>query len=117
MKAHVVTLAAVIVAAGAAYAADETITMNAIDANGVGKEIGTLRLSDTNAGLEITPALADLPPGNHGFHVHVNPNCGPGNGPNGQPAAVWRRVTITTRPTPANTSDRTGRATRATWQC
>jgi Cu-Zn family superoxide dismutase len=87
MKAHVVTLAAVIVAAGAAYAADETITMNAIDANGVGKEIGTLRLSDTNAGLEITPALADLPPGDHGFHVHVNPNCGPGNGPNGQPAA------------------------------
>jgi Cu/Zn superoxide dismutase len=27
------------------------------------------------------------PAGDHGFHVHVNPNCGPGNGPNGQPAA------------------------------
>jgi superoxide dismutase, Cu-Zn family len=89
MKVYIVTLAAVMVAAGAgaAYAADETVTMNAIDANGVGKEIGTLRLSDTNAGLEITPALAGLPPGDHGFHVHVNPNCGPGNGPNGQPAA------------------------------
>ena len=89
MEAHIVTLAAVIIAAGvgAAYAADETVTMNAIDANGVGKEIGTLRLSDTNAGLKITPELTGLSPGDHGFHVHVNPNCGPANGPNGQPAA------------------------------
>ena len=90
MKAHIVTLASVIltVGAGAAYAANETVTLNAIDANGVGKEIGTLRLSDTKEGLEIMPGLAGLPPGDHGFHVHVNPNCGPGNGPNGQPAAV-----------------------------
>ena len=89
MKAHVVTIAAAIIAitTGAAYAASETVTMNAIDANGVGKEIGVLRLSDTNAGLEITPQLADLPAGEHGFHVHVNPSCGPGTGPNGQPAA------------------------------
>jgi superoxide dismutase, Cu-Zn family len=89
MKARIVTLASVIVAAGAgaAYAANETVTMNAIDANGVSKEIGTLRLSDTKEGLEIMPGLAGLPPGDHGFHVHVNPNCGPGNGPNGQPAA------------------------------
>jgi len=87
MKTFAVTLAAAIVTAGAAYAANETITINMIDANGVGKNIGTLELSDTNGGLRITPQLADLPPGDHGFHVHVNPNCGPGNGPNGQPAA------------------------------
>jgi superoxide dismutase, Cu-Zn family len=73
--------------AAAAYAASETITMNAIDANGVGKDIGTLVLSDTQAGLQITPQLVGLPPGDHGFHAHVNPNCGPGPGPNGQPAA------------------------------
>ena len=89
MKAHVMTLAAAIIAggAGAAYAASETITMTAIDANGIGKKIGTLRLSDTKGGLQITPRLAGLPAGDHGFHVHVNPNCGPGNGANGQPAA------------------------------
>jgi Cu-Zn family superoxide dismutase len=89
MKTHVVTLTAAILAAsaGAAYAASETVTMTAIDANGIGKEIGTLRLSDTKAGLQITPRLADLPPGDHGFHVHVNPNCGPGNGPDGKPVA------------------------------
>jgi len=89
MKTNVVTLAAAIIvtSASAAYAASETITMNAIDANGVGKKIGTVRLSDTKTGLQITPRLTDLPPGDHGFHVHVNPDCGPGNGPNGQPTA------------------------------
>ena len=89
MKTNVVTLAAAIIvtSASAAYAASETITMNAIDAKGIGKKIGTLRLSDSKTGLQITPRLTDLPPGDHGFHVHANPDCGPGNGPNGQPAA------------------------------
>src|SRR5215475_4528153 len=90
MRSNVVTLAAAITVAGAstAYAASTTVTINAIDANGVGKKIGTIELSDTNEGLRITPQLSDLPPGDHGFHVHVNPNCGPANGPNGQPAAA-----------------------------
>ena len=70
MKGYVVSLAAVVLvtAASAAHAATETITMNSIDAKGVGKKIGTLGLSDTKAGLRVTPRLADLPPGNH-----VNP--------------------------------------------
>lgn len=87
MKTYPMALVAAIVTAGAAYAADKSVTMNMIDANGVGKSIGTLSLSDTNEGLRIRPQLDGLPPGDHGFHVHVNPNCGPGNGPNGQPAA------------------------------
>jgi len=87
MRTHVVTLAAAITAASTAYAGSEVVTMNAIDANGVGKEIGTLLLSDTQAGLQVQPALVGLPPGDHGFHVHENPDCGPGTGPNGQPAA------------------------------
>jgi superoxide dismutase, Cu-Zn family len=89
MKTYVVTMASAIFvsAASIAYAASTTVTINAIDANGVGKKIGTIELSDTNEGLRITPQLTELPPGDHGFHVHVNPNCGPANGPNGQPAA------------------------------
>jgi Cu/Zn superoxide dismutase len=89
MKADVVRLAAIILvaAASAAHAASETIIMNSIDANGVGKKFGTLDLSDTKEGLRVVPRLTDLPPGDHGFHVHVNPDCGPGGGPNGQPAA------------------------------
>jgi superoxide dismutase, Cu-Zn family len=89
MQPNIVTLTFAICLGGAstAYAASEAVTMNAIDANGIGKKLGTLRLSDTKAGLRIAPKLTDLPPGDHGFHVHVNPDCGPGNGPNGQPAA------------------------------
>ena len=73
--------------ASTAYAASTTVTINAIDANGVGKKIGTIELSDTKEGLRIAPQLSELPPGDHGFHVHVNPDCGPANGPDGQPAA------------------------------
>ena len=90
MKSYIVVLAtAVFVTGGAsiAYAASTTVDVNAIDASGIGKKIGILRLSDSKQGLRITPQLADLPPGDHGFHVHVNPDCGAGNGPNGQPAA------------------------------
>jgi Cu-Zn family superoxide dismutase len=75
----------IVVGATTANAA-ETVTVNAIDAHGVGKEIGTLRLSDSDRGLLMHHNLRGYP-GDHGFHVHVNPNCGPGAGPNAQPAA------------------------------
>lgn len=55
-----------------------TVSIFKIDANGVGPEIGTLMLRDGRGGLRIEPALGGLPPGEHGFHVHENPNCGPG---------------------------------------
>ena len=89
MKIYIVkVLPAIFVGvASTAYAASTTVTINAIDANGVGKKIGTIELSDTKEGLRITPQLSELPPGDRGFHVHVNPDCGPANGPNGQPAA------------------------------
>lgn len=54
-----------------------TVTMFKIDANGVGPEIGTLTLTDSRGGLHVVPKLKGLPPGQRGFHVHENPNCGP----------------------------------------
>jgi Cu-Zn family superoxide dismutase len=77
----------VAVAAGTAAAATLTVTVNAIDASGVGAKIGMIELSDTAAGLRILPRLTNLPPGQHGIHVHVNPNCGAAPGPDGQAAA------------------------------
>ena len=96
MKAHVVTLTAAIVAGGtgAAYAASATVNITAIDANGVGKQIGTLHLSDTKAGLQITPLLAGLPAAD-----------------SQRPA--WQRATTTIRPTPASTVVRSAKAIRA----
>jgi superoxide dismutase, Cu-Zn family len=97
-----------------AYADSTTVTINAIDANGVGKQIGTIELVDTKDGLRITPQLSELPLGDHGFHVHVNPNCGPGNGPNGQPAAGMAAGSHTIRRTRGNTSGQRARVIRAT---
>jgi superoxide dismutase, Cu-Zn family len=69
-----------------ADAASLTLTMNVIDAGGVGRSIGTVEMRDTRYGLLIAPKLSDLPPGLHGFHVHENPACG-STAPNSQVGA------------------------------
>ena len=48
------------------------------DANGVGESIGHVSLTNSDYGLLITPDLSGLPAGAHGFHIHANPACGPG---------------------------------------
>lgn len=54
-----------------------TVTVNAVDATGVGDSIGTIELRDSEKGLEVIPHLKGLIPGEHGFHIHENPDCGP----------------------------------------
>ncbi len=39
------------------------------------KSVGVVIATDTKYGLLLTPDLFDLPPGNHGFHVHINASC------------------------------------------
>ncbi len=56
--------------------ADVTVTVNAVDASGVGAAVGTVQASESPYGVVFTPDLAGLPPGLHGFHVHENPACG-----------------------------------------
>lgn len=63
--------------AGIAFCEDITITINAVTADGVGKEIGTITATDSKYGLMLKPQLAELPPGLHGFHLHENPSCDP----------------------------------------
>ncbi len=62
------------------------VEMHHIDPNGSGAAIGTVTVADGAGGLELRTALADLPPGAHGFHVHENPSCAPGE-KDGAPAA------------------------------
>lgn len=57
--------------------ADLSVTMNLVDSEGRNAAVGNITLSESPYGLVLTPALKGLPPGLHGFHVHVNPNCGP----------------------------------------
>jgi Cu-Zn family superoxide dismutase len=62
------------VAAGAAQA-DYKVTMNAIDAKGVGASIGTITIKEAGTGVAFQPDLKGLPPGTHGFHIHSFANC------------------------------------------
>ena len=38
--------------------------------------LGSILVEDTASGARFTPNLAGLTTGEHGFHVHVNPDCG-----------------------------------------
>lgn len=67
--------------AAPASAAPVEIPMNLVNADGVGAPIGTISAVDTAGGLQLTPSLSGLPPGQHGFHVHDKPSCEPGPDP------------------------------------
>lgn len=59
----------------APQAGELVVQVNAVDAKGVGGSVGTVSLSETAYGLLLTPKLAGLAPGVHGFHVHEKPSC------------------------------------------
>jgi Cu-Zn family superoxide dismutase len=69
-----------------ALAGETTVLMRTIGGAGTGDPIGNLLLRDTSGGLQIISRLSALPPGEHGLHVHENPDCGPAE-KDGQPVA------------------------------
>lgn len=73
------TAAAAMFAAASAGAASLTVTIHAISPEGVGEAIGSVTIADIAPfGAIFAPDITGLPPGEHGFHVHQNPDCGPG---------------------------------------
>ena len=60
------------------HSAEMNVTLNVADAKGVGAPIGSVRIVETRYGLAFYPNLTGLLPGLHGFHVHENPSCAPG---------------------------------------
>ncbi|MCQ4445132.1 superoxide dismutase [Cu-Zn] SodC [Enterobacter cloacae] len=76
MKRFVLALVTLVVCAGAQAASDE-VEMNLVTSQGVGQSIGTVKITETDKGLEFAPNLKALPPGEHGFHVHANGSCQP----------------------------------------
>jgi Cu-Zn family superoxide dismutase len=78
LAACALALAAVAGLAASALAEPTTVSMNLITAEGGGAPIGTIALEDSADGLVLKPDLKGLPPGAHGFHLHVNPSCAPG---------------------------------------
>ncbi len=65
-------------ASGSGLAEQVNIQMNRVDEKGVGTSVGTVLAEDSQDGLVLKPELTGLPPGAHGFHVHENPSCDPG---------------------------------------
>jgi len=58
-----------------AYASNIIVPVQLFTENGQNKDIGTITLESSPCGVLITPNLYDLPPGIHGFHIHVKPTC------------------------------------------
>ncbi|POU00278.1 superoxide dismutase [Cu-Zn] SodC2 [Escherichia sp. ESNIH1] len=60
-----------------AQAGSEEVEMHLVTSQGVGQSIGTVKITETDKGLEFAPDLKALPPGDHGFHVHAKGSCEP----------------------------------------
>lgn len=76
MKRFCLAMLALSVCAGA-QAASEEVKMNLVTSGGIGQSIGTVKITETDKGLEFAPDLKALPPGEHGFHVHAKGSCEP----------------------------------------
>ena len=53
------------------------VTINSINAEGIGESIGTINARDTDQGLVIIPELSGLSEGDHGFHLPAGDHCDP----------------------------------------
>ncbi|AZS79986.1 superoxide dismutase [Cu-Zn] SodC2 [Achromobacter spanius] len=78
MKKISMLVAALTMAGASGAVLAEDVSMSFLTADGLGKSAGTISLKDTPGGLEITPNLNGLKPGEHGFHVHEKGSCMPG---------------------------------------
>lgn len=81
MRTHsrLIQLMAIAAIAGPVPAAEPVnITMHRVDSEAVRHAIGTIRATSTPYGVVFEPDLSGLPAGIHGFHMHQNPNCDPG---------------------------------------
>ena len=69
----------ILLAAAGTAAADYTVDIRSISTKGPGAALGTVTITAApSGGVVLKPDLKGLPAGQHGFHVHEQPNCSPG---------------------------------------
>jgi superoxide dismutase, Cu-Zn family len=71
---------------GSPGASDDDLTARLVDPQG--KQVGTVKISDADDGLEIAVEVEGLPPGFHGFHVHAIGKCEPNSANPTDPSMV-----------------------------
>ena len=72
-----ITASAIVLSASCAVAANPSVEIKAITAEGVGKTLGTATLSNSADGLAIKLDVSGIADGEHGFHVHEKGDCSP----------------------------------------
>lgn len=70
-------LALTICTFSASAAAEVIVPVHLVNEKGVGEKIGSITVTESTHGVQFKPDLRDLPPGQHGFHVHENGSCEP----------------------------------------
>jgi len=78
MRMWAIVAAAVLAGAGAARGQELRADMYLITPGAADQPIGQVLITSSGAGTKFVADLHGLPPGQHGFHVHENGDCGPG---------------------------------------
>ncbi len=80
MRQFVPVLAALLFAAGTpVFATGLHVPMALTTPTGPGAGVGTITITEGPNGATFSLDLHGLPPGAHGFHIHANPSCAPGD--------------------------------------
>ncbi len=75
MKKLVIFVLVLCVPISVAQAREVSITMNKVNANGIGDAIGVVVITETESGLQLTPFLHGMPAGDYTFSINETLSC------------------------------------------